>query len=134
MAVCQIERALQMQGKWLDQFAISASLLCLIHCLALPVMILALPVIGAALGNSEWFHPVILMVATPTSLYALVSGFREHGQPKSLVFGLIGLLFLFFGIWIEHLALAGTALTVVGSLFLAVGHFQNLRLRHSIIL
>jgi MerC mercury resistance protein len=120
---------LQMQGKWLDGFAISASLLCLIHCLVLPIMILALPLTAVALGNSEWFHPVILMFAIPTSLYALLSGFREHGQLKSLIFGFIGILCLFLGLWIEHFALAETVLTVIGSLFLAAGHLQNIRWR-----
>lgn len=120
-----------MQGKWLDGFAISASLLCLIHCLALPLMILTLPFMAVALGGSEWFHPVILMFAIPTSLYALLSGFREHGHLKSLIFGVIGILCLFFGLWIEHLALAETVLAVIGSLFLAAGHLQNIRLRQS---
>jgi MerC mercury resistance protein len=119
-----------MRGKWLDGLAISASLLCLIHCLALPIMVLALPLIGVALGDSEWFHPLILVFAIPTSSYALFRGFREHGQPKSLIFGFSGLLCLFFGIWVEHFALFGTGLTVAGSLFLAIGHFQNLRFRH----
>lgn len=119
----------QMQGKWLDGFAIIASLLCLIHCLALPLIILALPLMAVALGNSEWFHPVILMFAMPISLYALLSGFREHGHLNSFVIGFIGISFLFLGLWIEDPSFAETALTVIGSLFLAVGHLQNIRLR-----
>ena len=121
----------QMLGKWLDGFAISASLLCVIHCLALPLTIMALPLMTVALGNSDWFHPVILMFAIPTSLFALLSGFREHGQLRTLIFGLIGILCLFFGVWIEHLVIAETVLTVVGSLFLASAHLHNIRLRSS---
>lgn len=118
-----------MQEKWLDNAAIGASGLCLIHCLILPVAVLVLPFLAAALGNLEWFHAAILGFAAPTSLYALFGGLRIHGQPKPLVCGVIGLAFLFLGIWIDHMALYEMLATVVGSGFLAAGHIQNLRLR-----
>jgi MerC mercury resistance protein len=117
-----------MQGKWLDGMAIGASLLCLLHCLALPLIIFMLPLVGALLSDSEWFHPTVLVFAIPTSLYALWSGFRAHCQPRSLILGVVGLSCLILGLWLEHISAADTVLTVAGSMLLATGHFQNLRL------
>ena len=61
-----------MQEKWLDNAAIGASGLCLIHCLILPVAVLVLPFLAAALGNLEWFH-------------AAIFGFCSANQPLCVV-------------------------------------------------
>ncbi len=38
-----------MVAKWFDGLAVGASVLCLIHCLALPIVIAALPALAARL-------------------------------------------------------------------------------------
>jgi hypothetical protein len=129
MLICQIESAPQMQEKWLDNAAIGASALCLVHCLILPVAIMILPFLAAALEYSEWFHVAFLGFAAPSSLYALLSGIRIHGQSKPLAYGVTGLAFLLLGLLLDDRAIYEMLATVVGSGLLIAGHIQNLRLR-----
>ncbi len=51
-----------------DKMAISLSLLCAIHCLALPLLIVLLPSITALQLYGEDFHLWMLLAVIPTSL------------------------------------------------------------------
>jgi MerC mercury resistance protein len=115
---------------WLDGFAISASAICMVHCLALPILILMLPVFGFAVRHNEWVHAVILCFTAPVSIYALSVGVQLHGKRTSLHLGIAGLAALSIGLWLENVVVIGTGITVVGSLFLATAHWKNLRWRH----
>ncbi|MEM7054169.1 MAG: MerC domain-containing protein, partial [Pseudomonadota bacterium] len=54
----------------LDFSAISLSALCLIHCLALPLLAAGLPVIGV-LSQAEWFHQLLVLLALPVTVLAI---------------------------------------------------------------
>lgn len=110
----------------LDRWAISASTLCLLHCLALPVLIGFLPSLGAWIDPGEGFHLAMLAIAVPLSATALVRGWRRHGQALPLLGGVIGLALLTLGVAFEGAPL-GTLSTVAGGVALAVSHVLNLR-------
>ena len=55
----------------LDGSATGLSSLCLIHCLALPVMTALLPALGAW-AQAEWVHVVFVAFAAPIAGLALV--------------------------------------------------------------
>ncbi|WP_171891014.1 MerC family mercury resistance protein [Xanthomonas axonopodis pv. vasculorum] len=113
----------------LDSSAIALSGLCLLHCLALPLLAAALPLLGAW-SRAEWVHVLFATAAVPLSGYALWSTHRRHALPVPVwVLALCGLTGLVLG----ASGLAGDALetpvTVTGSLLLASTHLLNLRLR-----
>ena len=114
---------------WIEGFAVSASMLCLVHCLALPLVLAALPVMSNVLAIPESFHLWVLAFAIPSSGVALVMGRAAHGAHWPLALGALGLLLLAIG----ALAFGGTRgempVTVAGSLSLAAAHFGNWRLR-----
>lgn len=110
----------------LDGLAIGASALCLIHCLALPVVIAFLPALAAWADGGELFHIVMLAIAVPLSTWTLIAGWRRHGAIAPLVIGSLGLTLLVAGLGFEGLML-GTALTVAGGVTLAMAHVGNLR-------
>lgn len=112
----------------LDGFAIGASGVCLVHCLILPIVLVALPGGSELLGLHDVFHVILLAIAIPTSLFVLWSGRRRHGQPLPLIGGGIGLIGLLLGIILEDLGSAGTTSTVAGSLFLITSHVANWRM------
>jgi len=120
--------ARSLRGNLCDSAALGASALCLVHCLLLPIVLVALPGLGSGLGTSELVHVVLILVAVPVSGYALVEGRRQSGSAVALLMGLAGLALLTVGV------LAGEAFetraTVVGSLLLAVAHVTNWRLRN----
>ena len=53
-----------------DPAAITLSGLCLVHCLALPMLSVVLPVLGAW-AEAEWVHLLVIALALPLALFAL---------------------------------------------------------------
>jgi hypothetical protein len=91
-----------------DASAVALSTLCLLHCLALPLLAALLPLFGAW-SEAEWVHGVFVLIAAPLSGYALWRG-DQHGVPGER---------------------AETPLTVAGSLALAGAHLWNAARRHA---
>jgi hypothetical protein len=119
-------------SNFLDKAAVTLSGLCLLHCLALPVVLVALPFAGEL--SEGHLHAQMLVIVVPVSVFAFARGFRVHGNRGVVAFGTLGLALLVIGGTFVHdrygLA-ADRALTIAGSLVLAVCHFYNSRLaRH----
>lgn len=110
-----------------DGVAIAASLLCLVHCLLLPVIILLLPALAAFLTFSEAFHIWAIAVAVPTGVLALVGGYRRHHSFVPTWIVVPGLALLVIGALAPGAEWVETAFTVAGALVLSVGHVLNLR-------
>lgn len=112
----------------LDKLAIGLSILCLVHCLALPIAVLVAPALEAAvLGTESPVHWVLLALALPVSCYALWHGFRHHGHRNALVLGIAGLAVMVFAVSHVTSRALEVPLTVVGVLLLLVAHLLNLR-------
>lgn len=114
----------------LDASAIALSTLCLLHCLALPLLAAALPLMGVW-AEAEWVHVLFVAVAAPTTGFALWRAHRQHPLPAlALLSAGSGLLLLLTGAagWPSHDT--ETPLTVAGSLLLAATHIWNARRRH----
>lgn len=112
--------------QWFDSLAIGASTLCLIHCLALPILIVAVPTLATFLALPEAFHLWAFALAVPTSLLAMAAGRRRHGQRRPVLLAAVGLALLGAGALLVEGA-AETVLTVAGGLTLAVAHALNWR-------
>lgn len=111
---------------WLDGAAVTLSTLCLIHCAALPLLIVGLP--SFAQFSASHLHAQALMLVIPLSFLALGLGFRRHRDVKIVAVGIVGMLLLVFGATIAHQQLglaADRAFTIGGSLTLATAHFLN---------
>ena len=57
----------------LDRFSIGFSTLCLLHCLAVPVLVSVLPVFATFAFADERFHLALVVLVVPTSIVALVT-------------------------------------------------------------
>jgi len=110
----------------LDASAMTLSGLCLIHCLALPVLAVSLPVLGVW-AEAEWVHQAFVVFA------GLISGgliIQSLLRQKGWVFpslALMGLCLLATGAFVEALHDHETVLTVCGALILALAHFIRWR-------
>lgn len=102
----------------IDSAAISLSGLCLLHCLALPLMSTTLPIVGIW-AEAEWLHKSFVIAALPFSLLALTS--KRVSWPIGMLI-VTGYGLLFAGAFVEALHDFETQLTVFGGLTLAVGH------------
>lgn len=116
---------------WVERAAVGASFVCLVHCLALPLLLAALPVLAAAIPLPETFHLWVIAFAVPTSAIALITGRARHGSIHPVVIGGIGLFLLAVGALVVGETPWETPVTVAGSLTLAAAHLWNWRLRHA---
>lgn len=111
----------------LDGFALAASAACMVHCLALPLVLALLPVLSGTLVEGEGFHLLVLALALPTSAVGLWASRRPGGSNGPLLAGAAGLILLALAL------MAGEAMermmTLVGSLLLAAAHVANWRAR-----
>ena len=117
-----------------DKTAIGLSLLCALHCLASPLIIVMLPSLAALQLDGEAFHAWMVLAVIPTSVYALSIGCKQHKRYRLLVMGLVGLLFLLSAVLPGEGVISEfweKALTVTGAAIIALGHYRNYRLcRH----
>lgn len=81
---------------WLDRTAIFLAVLCGIHCLATPILLVALPLIANTFWVSEEFHLGMLLLVIPTSLLAAFAGCRQHRDRFVIGFIVAGLGVLTF--------------------------------------
>ncbi|MDO9367886.1 MAG: MerC family mercury resistance protein [Sphingopyxis sp.] len=121
-----------------DLMGIGLSLTCLIHCLALPLLILIAPALSRWIAAPEWVHAAILLLALPAALMAMRDGWRRHRRLTPALLAAAGLGLLALGLaahegWIAvaDRAAADRLLTSLGALTLASAHVINWRWRHA---
>lgn len=138
----------------LDSAGVCASTLCMIHCLASPLVLAVLPSwkpeppaqpqvccetecqsepatpLAECCGSpgSFWLHAGLLALVAPLGIVAWVRGYRQHGHIETLWLGVVGLLLasgaLVFGQSL-FLGRGEQVLTVAGSLCMASAHLWN---------
>ena len=120
-------------GRFLDRLGIGLSVACWIHCVLLPVMVVASPAFSGLLFADAEFHIWLLALILPTALIAFALGWLKHRNAKVLLLGGSGLTLIIaaclLGVWTDHSVLNETmekVLTSIGGSLLAFGHFRNL--------
>mgnify|MGYP002654464791 CR=1 FL=1 len=105
-----------------DAVAGSLSLACLIHCLALPVAVAAVPALAQWFVMPESLHMILFALAMPVSSLALWRGQSRHERAYPASVGAAGLALMAAGLIIHEWE---TPLTVAGALLLAWAHLAN---------
>ena len=116
----------------IEGLAVGATLACLVHCIALPVIIALLPAVATVVPIPETFHILALVFAVPATGGALYIGYRHHRLAAPLLIGSAGLLLLALGVlhWGETPLEA--PVTIFGSLLIGGAHVANWRLRRTV--
>jgi len=114
----------------LDRIGITATSLCALHCILLPVLLPALPLLGLSfLADHSWEHVFLIFTAILGSV-ALFSGFKRYHRKLYPFY----LLFLGVGIyWIKHDFSEDLEVyfIVIGASLIVAAHFINLKLCNS---
>jgi hypothetical protein len=114
-----------------DKFSISLSMLCAIHCLALPLILILLPSLAALNLDNEAFHTWMLVAVIPTSIYALTMGCKGHQAYSLLFLGALGLILLILALLLGHEIIGESgekSLTLLGATFVFIAHWKNISL------
>ncbi|TYK65750.1 MerC domain-containing protein [Colwellia echini] len=113
-----------------DKIAIGISMLCAIHCLLLPLILVLLPSLGALQLQNEAFHLWMLIAVIPISTYALTLGCKKHKNYYLLAWGVLGLVLMILAVLFGH-EIAGESgeklLTLFGAMFVSIAHWQNFK-------
>lgn len=108
--------------KWLDIASLALSALCVVHCLALPFLVVLLPALTPFTGS--WVHAALVLTAAPISLWAIRA---SHVWRKWQISGPIigGLTLLAAAAFIPALGDIEVTLSVIGALLIGMGHTCN---------
>lgn len=114
----------------LDRIGITATSLCALHCILLPVLLPALPLLGLSfLADHAWEH-FFLFLTGVLGTCALFSGFKKYHKRLYPFY----LLFLGIGIyWIKHdfSEQLQPLFIIVGASLIVAAHVINLKLCNS---
>ena len=115
----------------LDRSSISLSVVCAVHCLALPVITVMVPALIGSVFAEESFHRWLAFMVLPLSLVALLMGCKHHMRIGVVILGLSGLLVLIVTAAFGHDLfgeLGEKIVTVTGASLIAVAHYRNYKL------
>lgn len=114
----------------LDKIGITATSLCALHCIMLPILLPLLPLVGLSfLADHTWEHVFLLMTAALGTV-ALFSGFKRYHKR------LYPFYLLYLGValyWIKHdFSEDVEALFIIGGASLIIAaHYMNIKLCES---
>ena len=116
-----------------DKTAVGLSLLCVVHCLFLPIILILIPSLSGVFAfNDELFHTWLLYAVVPISLIAMLMGYLHHRSQRVFLIGALGLTILILTAFWGHEFLGKygeVVLTVLGSSIIAYSHIRNYQLR-----
>jgi len=127
------------RARLFDALGVGLSFACLVHCLALPLLLLLAPALSAWLSLPEWTHAAILLLAVPAAIAAMSNGWRGHRRAGPAALAALGLALLLLGA-AAHGGGLGVAdpdatdrwSTSAGAITLAAAHLANWRLSHAV--
>ena len=114
----------------LDRIGITATSLCALHCILLPVILPVLPLLGIGfLADHTWEHAFLIVTAILGSI-AMLSGFKRYHKR------LYPFYLLYLGValyWIKHdFSEDVEALFIIGGASLIIAaHYINIKLCES---
>ncbi|MCG9760062.1 MULTISPECIES: MerC domain-containing protein [Pseudoalteromonas] len=114
-----------------DKAAIGLSMLCIVHCLILPFLLIVLPPFAGLLALSdEVFHQWLLIAVIPISIFALGFGYVRHKSCLVVSLGLVGCTLLVLATFLGEQG-GETLFTVLGSMLISYAHLRNYALRRN---
>lgn len=112
-----------------DKLGMAGSGLCLIHCLAIPVVAGALPSLGIAFLADESVHEILAFFLIALAGLAFIPGYRRHRNRHVVMLMAAGLGLILFATWgnawIDLHGVGETVLSIAGSLLLIWAHYRN---------
>ncbi len=122
--------ASDIKGIDLDKVGMTTSLLCAVHCLALPFLLSAGLISGVSWINHHLLEWCLIVLAILIAGKSFIHSYRhKHRSTLPMTMAAIAFVFLLTSRMIAD-EFAGHFLTAVGGVILAVGHYVNwLKLR-----
>jgi len=117
----------------LDRFGATGSLLCAVHCAALPLLLALAPSLGVSFWLGDRVEVSIVVFVTLLGLSSLVLGYLRHKAMHALALLLPGLALLWLGLLydpLHHSTVPHAVVMTLGGTLVGIAHLVNLRLNH----
>lgn len=108
----------------LDMFAVGLSTLCVLHCVALPVLVALMPVAAQAAEN-ELVHRVLVVAAVPVSLRVVWKTRPLSANRLFVGAALTGLGLLLLAAFVEAVGPYEEPVTIAGAVLLGTAHLWH---------
>ena len=108
----------------LDLYAAGLSALCLLHCLALPLLVTIVPLV-AQTAESELVHQLLVIATIPVSLRVIWKRSAMHRNRLFAVAVLGGLGLLLLAAFVEAVSAFEEPITVAGGVLLCSAHLWH---------
>ncbi len=123
----------------LDMLGFSASTICAIHCAAIPVILLFLPLIGLEFITDPFIEIALIGLSLIVGVYTLTRGYlRHHRRVYPIVLFITGLAIIAIGHFafghelhegevpeIDAIAVLGAVIIPLGAIMIAIAHYMN---------
>ena len=108
----------------IDAAGSTMSGLCLVHCLALPALVAAAPIL-APVAENETLHIVLVALATPLAVLLISDTLKVRGRQSIALQAFVGLGLLLGALFVPALEAQEVLVTTVGGLLLAGAHVRR---------
>lgn len=119
---------------FVDVLAVVAPIICIIHCLAFPVLLACLPVVRHS-GMLEGFSDQLLAVAMlGLCALAIAPGFAKHRRKSVLALMIVGFALVWLSSYVETAwgEVPHLVISILGSIFVIKANLDNRRFLTSI--
>lgn len=120
---------MKLKLKGWDFWGVVISAACVVHCLAIPTVIILFPALGYSFFPQEDLtHALLFAFILGVAGLAFVTGYRVHGQWRPVAWLVAGLVLVFFATFFAHRLLGHMwepAFAILGSLCLIRAHYLN---------
>lgn len=123
------------ENRWLslDSLGIIASVICIIHCLTLPLLVSVLPLVGGQFLESDFTHELLAGFVVVFAVASLLPGYMKSFD-STILFGLCsGLGLVLFATFLSEPMLGPSwelPLISIGNLIVVFTHLRNRKQSH----
>lgn len=111
--------------KIVDGSAIGLSMICIAHCLAVPLAIVIFPIMGLTVLAHEFVHVWLFLGAAALSAFAFTSGYRRHRGWGMIAAGVLGLMLMLVGALHGLVEPYEEVVTLIGVCLVSAAHLNN---------
>jgi len=124
----RVQGAAVSRASFVDKWGTIASLACVVHCIATPVLFSVFAVAAQIVPTEQHTHRVLAVPVCLLGLFAMRSGFKRHQRLGPALLMIVGLTLIVATAWWgdkipSHWA--EVAITITGSAFMIAAHRMN---------
>jgi hypothetical protein len=115
---------------FMDIAGVFASGLCTVHCLVIPILVIAMPMFASHMMHDDYVHVGLAGFVLTFCLMAYVPGYLKHHDKRLIWLGVCGITLVFFATFVARQwgEFVEASIITAGNVFIIMGHLLNRKL------